>query len=65
MYSVRVLTPSFHPIIGMNPMTVAVMTAMLMVAIRPTHTFMVAMMRMGSAQPRPTMMPVSAERTSS
>ena len=59
------LTPSFHPIIGMKPRTVVVMRAMLTVAMIPTQTFIVATMRMGSAHPRPTKIPVRADDTSS
>ena len=58
------LTPSFQPMSGMKPMTVTVMQTMLMVAMRPTMKLCVAMMRIGSAKARPTMMPVRAEEIS-
>ena len=57
------LTPSFHPIIGMKPRTVVVMRAMLTVAMIPTQTFIVATMRMGRAQLKPTIIPVMADNT--
>ena len=60
----ELLTPSFQPMSGMKPMTVTVMQTMLMVAMRPTMKLCVAMMRMGSAKARPTMIPVSAEEIS-
>ena len=55
------LTPIFQPMSGIKPMTVTVMQTKVMVAMRPTMKLCVAMMRIGSAKARPTMMPVRAE----
>lgn len=52
-----ILTPSFHPRIGMNATTLKATKEIVSVARRPTMKFIVATIRIGSATAKPMMMP--------
>ena len=58
-----ILTPSFHPAMGMTPSTDTVMMTMMRVAKDPTMMLLVAITRIGNAKASPIAIPIVAEET--